>query len=323
MTRELELADDLRAQEAHNVENSDTDTRNDLLGHRGARRRSHAARGSPPFCRRARDTRLQSGRCGLRRSRSHRIDRLPWRQMMGYVFFQAFRRTAIDDFARRLPAMVPHRHCHRDSSPRRVVRARRWASAMYFFNSGDHVLGRGVADLLAACITGSHARMAMAGPTCEASRHRQQLLQAGPLDLDARKFPRDPSRFSRSSAAGRRNSPSCRLTAHSNPSNGVDCFPPNPRVVRARVVDVNHEEPPAPTRATSIARMPHGKYSVVAARLHQRIPDGESVLGIHPDLVTEIARVSGPRDAHRDVADARVHQAKILELVERLGACSD
>ncbi len=90
---------------------------------------------------------------------------------------------------------------------------------------------------------------------------------------------------------------------------------------RRGIVNVDHEK--AGLHARHVHREDAARRDAeVAARVHQPVPYRQRPLRIHPDFEAEIAGVAGARDADRNVADAGVRQAKILELVERLCAAA-
>ena len=62
---------------------------------------------------------------------------------------------------------------------------------------------------------------------------------------------------------------------------------------------------------------------VVLTRLDQRIPDRERLLEWNPEFVAKVARVAGPRDAHRDATNGHVRATEEGEIrhvaVDRTG----
>ena len=66
-------------------------------------------------------------------------------------------------------------------------------------------------------------------------------------------------------------------------------------------------------RAMSSAQIPAGSDAVRRAGVDERVPDGDGALGVHPDLVAEVARVAGARDRDRHVAQPGVDEPEVLE----------
>ena len=64
-------------------------------------------------------------------------------------------------------------------------------------------------------------------------------------------------------------------------------------------------------RATSRASRPAGSDAVSPARLHERVPEFERVFGAHPDLVSQITRVAGPRDRDRHRSNGALGEPEI------------
>ena len=102
---------------------------------------------------------------------------------------------------------------------------------------------------------------------------------------------------------------------------GRGFLPVDPGVVGRVVVDLDHEEPGLDPRHVH-RQDAAGHQAVVVAGDDQRVPDRERVGVVHPDLEAEVAGVAGARDRHRVAGQRVLHQAEVLERVERLRAAA-
>src|SRR5712664_479740 len=88
------------------------------------------------------------------------------------------------------------------------------------------------------------------------------------------------------------------------------------RLPRGHVLDLREDEPGLDPRDVE-GEHPRGRDVVSLTPLHEHVPQGLGPFALDPDLVSEVAGVSGPRDLDGDAIELRLDESEVLEFLNR------